>query len=260
MKIERQMLRRTYLLFTVLCLLLAPAVAPAQQQQDVYTFVAEWAVPRDQWDAYASFNEKNARPVLERMYANGTLVSWGNFATIVHDEAGITHGVWFQATSIANIERVLAELLKLPPNPAVAGAKHRDYLLRSLVRNARASGPTGGYLWVSATQVKPGKGQEWRDLWDKYTKPLYDELLANGTITYYELEVEQVHTDDSGWRYLVYIAPTVDGLDKIRAAIVARNQKRSPEENRAIGNEFAEVTVAGAHRDFFARVLSYALK
>jgi hypothetical protein len=260
MRIERRIFRRTNLLFVVLCVLfLAPVVAPAQPP-DVYTFVAQWAVPRDQWNAFTDFNEKNARPVLERLYANGTIVGWGNFASIVHDESGMTHGTWWQAAGLANIERVLGELLKLPPNPAVAGAKHRDYLMRSLVRNAKASGPTGGYLWVSGTQVKSGKGQEWRDLWDKYTKPLYDELLAGGAITYYELETEHVHTDDPGWRYLVYITPTADGADKVRAAGVALSGKRGPETNRAIGNAFAEVTVPEAHRDFYARVLGYAVK
>jgi len=247
----------------VVCLsLLAPLVATAQQQEpDLYTFVAQWAVPRAQWDEFTASYEKNFRPVLERMMANGTIISWGSFAWTVHDDSGLTHGTWWQANSIGAIERTREELVKLPPAPGMlAATKHRDLLLRQLIRRARATGPTGGYLWVSSSQVKPGKGQEWRELGDKYGKPLYDELLANGTITFYSVDVEYVHTYDPGLRYVVYITPTADGVDKVRAAIVARNQKRSAEENRAIGDAFAEVTVAGTHRDFFARILAYAQK
>lgn len=253
------MSRRIYLLLTVLCLVLvAPILASAQEPQ-TYTFVAEWAVPRAQWDEFTAFWEKNARPVLERLTADGTLVGWGVFAVRVHTVDGMTHGTWYWANSIAAGQRALDELIKLPPNPAQAGAKHRDYLLRSLVRKDRAASGNG-YLWVSSVQVQPGKGQQWRELWEKYTKPVYDELQANGTISMYELVVEHVHTENPGTRFVAYVTPSADGLDKVQAALAAAGAKRSAEENRAIGAAFAEVTVAGAHRDFFARVSSYARK
>lgn len=253
------MSRRIYLLLSVLCLaLVAPMVATAQEPQ-TYTFVAEWAVPRAQWDEFTAFWEKNARPVLERLTADGTLVGWGIFASRVHLVDATTHGTWYWANSLAAGQRALDELLKLPPNPATAGAKHRDYLLRSLIRKDRAASGSG-YLWVGSVQVQPGKGQQWRELWEKYTKPVYDELQANGTISMYELVVEHVHTEDPGTRFVAYVTPSADGLDKVRAALAAAGEKRSAEENRAIGAAFAEVTVAGAHRDFFARVSAYAHK
>ncbi len=256
------MSRRIYLVLAVLCMaLLVPLVATAQQQETpVFTFVALWNVPRAQWAEFTAFAEKNNRPILERLLADGTLVGWGNFNTVVHTEDGYTHGGWFAATSIAGIERALGEFLKLPPNPATLGARHRDHLFRSLIYKARAASPTSGYLWVSTTQVKPGKGREWRELWEKYTKPVLDELQANGTLSSYFVEEEHVHTESPSWRYSGYVAPSADAVDKVWAAIVALGQKRTAEERSAIGDAFAEVTVAGAHRDFFARVSNYAHK
>ncbi len=246
----------------VLCLpLLAPVFVRAQQQEPpVYTFVALWNVPRAQWAEYTTWREKNAQPVLDRMFKDGTLVSWGNFETLVHQEDGYTHGVWWQASGIAGLERARLELIKLPPSPAMTGARHRDFLYRSLIHYTKAAGPTSGYLRVSSSQVQPGKGDEFRKLWEKYAKPTYDELLANGTITYYELEVEDVHTQNPGWRYVVSIAPSAEAVDKVNATFVALNQKRSAEEREGISAMFREVTVPGAHWDYVARIASYAQK
>lgn len=248
---------KMHLVFAMLCLLLvAPIVASAQQQEaPIYTYVALWNVPRAQWADFTAFREKNNRPVLERMYADGTIVSWGSFATVVHEENGYTHGTWYAATSIAALQRVLEELLKLPPNPAAAGAKHRDHLLRSLVHRRRTTSTTSGYLSVAAFQAQPGRGGEWLDLWKRYFQPMYDEWLAKGTISAYEVEVEQIHTENPNWRYIVTVAPNAEALDKITAAISALFEK-----NPTLGAAFAPLSVPGAHWDYLARVSAFTQK
>ena len=243
--------------------LLAPLVTLAQQQEEppTFTFVSEWAVPRAQWADWAAYQDKNLKPIFDKLLADGTIISWGTYMTIVHDESGITHGSWYEANSIAGIERVLGEIAKLGTVPLISTAtKHRDYFLRSSLRRAKAGSGANGYLWVGAYQIQPGKGREWRDLWDKNNKPLVEELFANGTISAYWVEGEQVHTDNPGWIYVVWTTPNADAVDKFFAAATARSQKRSAEENRAIGDAFAAVSVAGTHRDFFARVTHYAQK
>lgn len=256
------MSRRVHFVLVVVCLaLLAPGAAQAQQAQpDTFTFVALWNVPREQWDAFTANFEKNTRPELDRLVANGTLNGWGSFAAVVHDPEDYTHGVWFSAGSIAGIERARGELIKLPTAPGQAAAKHRDYFLRSLIRSTRATAPASGYLLVASSVVKPGMGQQWREAWEKYNKPVYDDLVKNGTITMYDVEVEQVHTTDAGLRYIVYVTPNAEGVDKVRAAFAAVTQKRSAEERRAIGTQFADMTVAGAHRDFLAWLSAYTIK
>ena len=241
--------------------LLLPVAAQAPPEPPSYTFVAEWNVPRAQWAEVTANFEKNSRPVLDRLMAAGTLTGWGSFASAVHSVDGPTHGTWFSASSVANIQKAFDELVRAPVNPAMESARHWDYYLRSITSKSKSvSAGSSGYLWVSSTKVQPGKGGEWRDLWEKYGKPVFDELLANGTITSYSVDAEYVHTDDPGWRHIVYTAPSADAIDKFGAATQAANQKRTAEERRAIGDSFAAVTVAGTHRDFFARVVSYAHK
>jgi len=242
----------------VLCFaLLMPALAQAQQAEPtVYTFVAEWAVARADWDAWWASFEKNSKPILERHSANGNVVGWAAYTTLVHDDSGITHGVYWSSTSYAGLNRVLDDLRKAPPTSAGV-TKHRDYLVRSILHGAKASAPTTGYLYVSAFQVQPGKAAQWRELWEKYNKPSMDANMANGNLLAYSVEVEDVHTLDPGTRWVVSVSPSAEADDRATQADEAANQKRSPEERRAIGAAFADVLVPGSHRDFYAKILTY---
>jgi hypothetical protein len=254
---------RNNLAFALALVLLAFAPAAQAQQQDPGTFtsVAEWTIPRAQWAEYEAALKKDTVPVLQKLQADGTIISWGVYTTMVHQEDRETHGQWFEAASIANLEKALAELVKTPNttinNPAV---KHHDFVLRNSLRRSRAGSGMNGYLWVSSSEVQPGKGGDWRELFDQYNKPVYDELVANGTIAAYWLVTEYVHTLSPAIRWVAYLTPVADGIDKVRAAFAAAAEKRGPDANRGVGRAFADVTVAGVHRDYAARVTSYAVK
>ncbi len=257
------MSKRSLIILAAVAAVLVPLAASAQQQQQqppVFTYVSDWTIARAQWDDYVAFEKKNVQPIFEKLLADGTLTSWGFYATNVHEENGPTHGSWFEAPSVANIEKALAVLAKAAQNPIINGVKHRDYFLRTQVRRFKAGSAADGFLWVNYTQLQSGKGQEWRALFDQYIKPLLEGLVADGTFVAYELEAEVIHTDNPDGIYLVYIAPNAEGFDKFLATIDARLAQATPEERRAFNEAFAATTVPSAHRDFFARVLSYAMK
>ena len=255
------MKKHTYVLAVVLLLL--SSVALAQQpmaEPPVFTYVAEWSVARAQWDEFGKNFEQNNRPILERLVANGTLVGWGSFATYVHKEDATTHGTWWSATSVANIEKARAELIKVPATPAMMQARHHDYLLRSLIHKGRTSKAGPGFLVVSENLTMPGKGQDWRQNWEKNVKPVFDELLAGGAITQYSVDVEQVHTQDPGSRFVWYTGGGADVVDKVGAALQAANEKRSEAERQAIQQANQGVTNGAMHRDYYATITNYAHK
>ena len=241
--------------FVVVSVLLL-ALPVAAQEAPVYTYLAHWNVPRAQWAEFTALGEESVRPVLEHMLANGAIVSWGNSATVIHEENGTTHDVWWAATSIAGIERVREELAKLPPSPVLAGAKHHDHLIQSLIHRGSTTDTTSGYLYISLYKVRPGRGQAWRAVWEKYFKPTYDELLANGTILSYEVSFEYVHTGDPRTRIVWYIVPSADAEDKVNEAFTAVFEK----EAATIFAAFSAVAIRSEHRDRFRRVLNYAHK
>jgi hypothetical protein len=246
----------------LVCLgLLLPAVSTAQQAAPTgYTFVAEWDAPRDKWPEITAYGEKNWRPLLERLVADGTLTDFGIYETVVHQNEGETHGLWWSSASIAGIEKARLEAIKIPPAPGLAAAKHHDYFLRSLIWKGRPGNGTGGYLRVATSVVQPGKGAQWLALWRKYSQPLYDELAANGTFAAYGVQLEQVVTDDPGVRMVVAILPNAEAIDKAQAASNAVTEKRTQQERDAITAEFLQVTVPSASRTYLARINFYSMK
>ena len=85
----------------------APALAqtPPADAPRPYTFVAQWDVPRGQWGTWAADFDKNTRPILEKLAADGTLISWGAYETVVHTADGMTHGGWWGSLTYAGASR-----------------------------------------------------------------------------------------------------------------------------------------------------------
>jgi len=236
----------------------APASAQTAPASEPYTFVAEWQIPRAQWAAFATDFEKNTRPVLEKLAAGGTLISWGVYETIVHVPEANTHGVWWSATSYAAMEKARRELLPAAAgSPSLAAATgHRDYYLRSIVGGGKA-GSGEGYLNVSQYVLKAGKGQEWKQLWEKHSKPIFDDLVAKGQLIDYSIDVEDVHTDNGMVRMVATLSPSAEADDQFVAAFDAADAKLTPEERKTRGLTMEALLEPGMHRDLYARVIRY---
>ncbi|MFI5125465.1 MAG: hypothetical protein ACHQJX_01420, partial [Candidatus Acidiferrales bacterium] len=76
------------------------ASAQEQPAQILYTYVAEWNVPRSLWAGMDKFSQ-NMVPTLDKLVEDGTLTGYGSANPVVHAEGGPTHEDWMQATSIA---------------------------------------------------------------------------------------------------------------------------------------------------------------
>jgi hypothetical protein len=255
------MLKTSLLGLTALAAVLsagAPASAQTAPAPEPYTYVAEWTIPRAQWGAYGTDFDKNTKPVLEKLAAAGTLISWGVYENIIHVPDGYTHGVWWSATSYAGIEKARLELVKsAATSPSLTAATaHRDYYMRSIVGGGK-SGSGEGYLTVSSYLLKAGKAQEWKQLWEKNSKPLHDELVAKGALIDYAIDVEDIHTDSPLWRFVVTLSPSAAADDQFAAAFDAASAKLTPEERKTRGLMMEGVLEPGAHRDMYARVLQY---
>ena len=202
--------------------------------------------------------DKNTRPILEKLAANGTLTGWGAYETIVHTKDGPTHGVWFMSNTAAGIEQARGELLKgTASSTSVTGATaHNDFYLESLGNGKPGSG-TNGFLTVSSYAVKPGQGQAWRQAWEKTQKPIFDDLVAKGLLRWLLRSSETFHTETPALRFVATLSPNIDAEDKMTAAFEAAMSKRTPEEQKAATATAMEVAEPGAHRDQFARVLRY---
>ena len=69
--------------------------------------------------------------------------------------------------------------------------------------------------------------------------PLFEKLLADGTIVKYEIDREMFHTTDSRAQVVfAFLMPSAEGLDKLNAAIGAALR-----ENSLIGPAFGSMMV-----------------
>src|SRR5260370_41011725 len=90
------------LLVIVLAVMLVPAALPQMEPTPtVYTFVSQFQVPRANWAAYSEDTEKTFVPVVEKSLADGNILGWSTFETVVHTPEGYTHGAPWSSTSIA---------------------------------------------------------------------------------------------------------------------------------------------------------------
>ena len=78
--------------------------------------------------------------------------------------------------------------------------------------------------------------------------PLFEKLLADGSIIEYEIDTEAVHTEAPGAFWLIYISPTAGGLDKATAARLEMQRA-----NPLGGSAFRDMVDFTAHRDFLSR-------
>jgi hypothetical protein len=133
-------------------------------------------------------------------------------------------------------------------------------MLRSVAYHNRTVKTEKGYGTVSIQKIQASKVQDYMALYDKYTKPVLEQLYKDGALTGYGVDAELIHTDDPGFRYFWQMVPDADALDKVQAAFNAAREKRTPEERRAIGQAFAELTDATAHRDSQSAVTYYSVR
>jgi hypothetical protein len=244
-----------------LSLVFSPA-APAQQKEPtIYTYVAAWSVQRAHWGEFEAQVQERAKPHLDSLVQNGTLTEWGFDTAELHTPDGMTHSLWWSATSQGAIVKALDELRKMPENPAYgAVTRHSDLFLRSISNNVRMGGRQAAYDSVSSYQLRPGKAEEWLNFFNTFEKPVLDQLLSDGTILGYGVDEEDFHTSSPGARYLWILFADPAAMDQVDEAFDAARAKYSSETGRAIGASYRELVDPEAHRDQLSRIIDYSHK
>ncbi len=238
------------LLVIVLAVMLVPAALPQMEPTPVvYTYVSSFQVPRANWAAYSEDTEKTFVPVVEKMTADGTILSWSTFETVVHTPDGYTHGAAWSSTSIAGLMKVLDEIRKNGPRPGqISSTRHEDLLMQTTTYHAGTGTPA--YLRVICSNAKADKPGEFTATLKKLLVPTFEEQLKKGAATYYGVDEQYVNTGAPSQRCVVITYPNAEGIDKWAAAINTTMSKWSPAERA----EFAGSTVADSRRDFLARI------
>ena len=248
------MLRKFAGLFFVMALAAVMVVPVALSQEAtqpvVYTYVSQFQVPRASWAQYSENTEKSFVPIADKLVADGTILSYSTFETIVHTPDGYTHGAAWSSTSIAGLMKVLDEVRKAGPQPGqIAATKHEDYLMQSTMYQAGGTA-TPAYLRVVCQNAKPDKPEEYTAALKKYLWPMVEEQFKKGAVSYVGLETQYVNVMAPSTRCLVMNFPNADSIDKWATAVNSNFGKMSPADRDA----FFGAAVADSRRDFMARI------
>jgi hypothetical protein len=226
---------------------------PAQAQEHpkekppMYTYVASWVIPRAQWadmDKSASANQGT----LEKAMADGTLVGFGSDITEVHQVDGSTHDSWWSSMSMAGVLGILDKFAASGSSTSTvlaSATKHWDNLVVSRHYNWRSGSYKGAYTREATFRLKADAPDEAVEtLSNSFFVPLFEKMLADGTILEYEIDTEVVHTDNPNQFFVLFITPNAEGLDKFDAAL-STAQKANP----LGGPAFASMVDFTTHRD-----------
>lgn len=255
----------------LLLLLFFVATAFGQAQERIFTRVGFWDVPREKWGAFVELFERYEMPVLQRMFEQGVIVEWGFDANSIHSPDDYTHSSWFSAAGVAQLEKVLDaydEAMKALGDEGAQAerefasmvTKHRDVLIRSYHRGSKSARIDDGYFFGSFNRVKAGKGPEFRKAWEKYAKPVYETLLAEGKIVAWGLDAEYIHTEAPGGMWAWYILADIGLNEEIDAAFEGSWSGLDEVEREARSAMMRDLTVEGSHRDAMTRIIHFAVK
>ena len=238
------------LLVFVLAVMLVPAALPQMEPTPVvYTYVSQFQVPRANWAAYSEDTEKTVVPIVEKLTADGTILSWATFEQIIHTPEGYTHGAWWSSNTISGLMKVLEEVRKAGPRPGqIAATKHEDYLMQTSMYHMGSG--TSAYLRVVCSNAKADKPGDYTATLKKLLVPTFEEQIKKGVATYYGVDEQYVNTSAPSTRCVVITYPNAEGMDKWAAAINATQAKWSAAERA----EFVGSTVLDSRRDIMARI------
>lgn len=274
------------LLFCLLAMLLSCISSAAQQAQpQPLTFWYVYTIQPGKEDEFLDVVKTVGQPVRDKLMADGVVLAWGVQASMLRVPGNGTHWIWYAVADWSGIEKVdgamRAQIAKVSSEDSKAAAgkkgqkpaasvyerlgqiadmsKTHDYVTRSLVSNESTTTLAGvlPYTRYGFVKAKPGKGGDYRKAWEKYNKPVYDKLVADGMIIGYGLEVEEVRTSGEFTHFTWVDTKDLAAMDKLRAAFIADRDRRTQEEQDAIANLFGSLLDADASRAEIARSLIF---
>ena len=274
------------LLLCLLVVLLSCITAAAQQSQSQpLTFWYEYVINPGKEDDFLDLVKTVGQPVRDKLMADGVVLGWGMEVPLLRQPGGATHVIWYAVSDWSGVDKVdsamrvqiakfsggdeskapaakkaqkLASVMDRLREDADMG-KTRDYLTRDLVTYETSSFPAGimPYTRYNYVKVRPGRGGDYRKAWEKYNKPVFDKLVADGTLLGYGLSVEEVRTDGDFTHFVWMETKDLSSMEKVRSAFAADREHRSEEERNALNDLFLSLVDADASRSEVTRTIVF---
>jgi len=279
--------RLFFCFFVILLSCISSFAQQSQPQMQPLTFWYEYTVNPGKEEEFMNLVKTVGQPVRDKLMADGVVKAWGVETPLLRVPGNATHIIWYAVADYGGVDQVdsamRAQIAKLEDDAAKSGvakkgqkpatslaarlgeiadmSKVHDYLTRDLVIGF---GPPSGsaalpFVRYNFVKVKAGKGSDYRKAWEKYNKPVFEKLDADGVVMAYGLSVEALRTDGDFTHYVWYAVKDLASFDKVRAAFMADRDRRSQEEQDAITHLFVSLQDTDASRSEVVRSLIFHL-
>jgi len=211
---------------------LAP-LASAQEDAGPITWLAFEKTKSGKSRDAISATVKEDGPMYDELLANGTLSSWGIAIPIVHTPQDhmnfmlwATMADWGKVGDLENgftklfqsrTPEQMAASMKNYQESVVEGS-HHDWIIRHRVHRVGKGDQKPKYFKIGYYRATPGNEQKLTEFYKKHIQPVYEKLLANGTITSYGLSVQELH-GAGNWTHIGwYTMPDLGAVDTVEKA------------------------------------------
>ena len=199
-----------------------PEAAAPKAKPRLYRYESYWAFPPAHWGDVDKDNATGSQKVLAPALADGTLLGYGDGENLVRPEGGFTHDNWWQATSWADLTKVLEAFQKGSGSSSpllVSSTQHWSQVYDSRFYNWKAGSWKGAYQRRITYKLKPdADAGDAIPALGSFWVPLFEKLLADGTIVEYEIDHSLINsTESAGEIVFVFVTPNAEGRDKYTA-------------------------------------------
>ena len=179
---------------------------------------------------------KEDGPMYDGLLADGTLSSWGIAIPITHTPHDqMNFMLWATMSDWSKVSDLEAGFTKLfasrtPEQMAEASKKykeavvegsHHDWIIRHQVYEQGSGDQLPKYFRIGYYKATPGNFDKVTSFYKKHMQPVYEKLLADGTVTSYGLSTQEIH-GVGDWTHIGwYTMSNLGSIDTVQAAVDA---------------------------------------
>jgi len=247
----------------------APAMA---QDAPIYVWINFVKAKDGNTDGLIGLIVEEDTKLLDPLVESGAAVDWGVALPVVHDggDTGtviewISFRGWAGADAFMKAFMAQREAMGSEGNKAMMerwakvfeAGTHADVINESIHIGAGKPMRPGGYIHLGYYKARPGKFADATQMYKDMAAPVYDKLVADGTVFNYGLHTPAIHRGEN-WTHLGwYSSADLATRDKVNAAFDAASAARSKEENDAFRKRWSETLDYEGHTDQILMVVHY---
>jgi hypothetical protein len=244
-----------------LALLAAPVMA--QDAPKSYVWISFIKAKPGQGDALIGAMIKEDSKIFDALVDGGQANDWGVAMPVFHDgKDPYSHVEWISFNGWAGADAFMTKFMEsrramsAEQNKAmserweslVEPGSHADLVVEGL-HVGKGAARAAAYIDLGYFQPKEGRFGDMREAYMEYAAPVYDKLVADGTIINYGLATPAVHRGQ-GWSFMTWsMLENLAALDAVDAAFDAAGAARSAEERKAMQERMAANSDWSGHSD-----------